>query len=166
MTEINGSESLSGFEVLAFFVADHGVVENGKVYVNGGFFDRVYYPVFPMPLSIAVVSLIKVSPERFQRDYQFIIQMEEADASQPIVRIEGNLRAVPSPDSEPGEPSLVPLAVPLTGLSLPRADEYWFVLYLNNNEAARYRMRAVQVGMVTQILPQTPAGDGGGQQAE
>ncbi len=166
MTEANGIESLSGFEVLAFFTADHAVVENGKVYVNGGFFDTVYNSVFPTPLSIAVVCWIQVLPEQFQRDHRFTVQMNEAGYTQPILKIEGGLRVAPSPDAEPGEPTRVPLAVPLTGFSLPRAGDYWFTLSINDHRVARSRVRARQVGMIGQVLPQTPTGGSSGPQEE
>jgi hypothetical protein len=167
MTETNNGDSLSGFEVLAFFAADHAVVENGKVYVNGGFFDRVYFPVFPAPLaSIAVVGLISVSAQHFQRDHRFIVELQEAGNDTPIVKIEGGFRALPAADAEPGEPNHWPLAVPLSGFSLPRAGDYYFVLSINGNEAARYKVRAMQVGMIAQMLPQTPTGGSDGQQEE
>jgi hypothetical protein len=167
MTEANSEESLSGFRVAAFFAADHAVVENGKLYVNGGFFDRVYYPVFPAPIStLAVVGLIEVPPEQFQRDHTYTIRMEEASSTKPIVKIEGGFRVVPAPDSEPGDPSKVAIAVPLTGFSLPRAGDYWFVLSVNDSELAHYRVRAAQVGVVAQMLPRTPTGDSVEQQEE
>ena len=31
----------------AFFTADHGAVENGKLYVNGGFWNRLGFPSYP-----------------------------------------------------------------------------------------------------------------------
>src|SRR3712207_5850459 len=116
MTEVNSGESLSGFEVLAFFAADHAVVESGKVYVNGGFFDRFYFPVFPAPLaSIAVVGLVRVSAQQFQRDHRFVVELQEEGNDTPIVKIAGGFRALPAPDAGPGEPTNWPLAVPLTG---------------------------------------------------
>ena len=166
MTEVTHTGSSGGFEVLAFFTADHAVVENGKVYVNGGFFDTFYFPAFPASLSIAVVGLIKVAPEQFQRDHLFTVEMEGPGGSKTPLKIEGGFRVAPSPNAEPGDPSLLPLAVPLTGLSLERAGEYWFVLSINGNEVARYRVRALQVGVVTQMLPQTPNGGDSGQQEE
>jgi hypothetical protein len=167
MTESATAGSSDGFEVLAFFTADHAVVESGKVYINGGFFNRVYHPVFPAPLSIAVVCLIEVSAEQFQRDHQFTLDLqEEAGETNPVVSIQGGFRVAPMPDAEPGEPSQVPLAVPLTGLSLPRAGDYWFVLSINGHEVARHKVRAVQVGVITQMLPQTPTGGSVEQQEE
>jgi hypothetical protein len=166
MTETNGSESLSGFKVLAFFTADHAVVENGKVYVNGGFFDRVYHPVFPALLSISVVCWLEISPQRFQRDHRFTLQMKGEGEPQPLVKIEGGLRVAPSPDAEPGEPARVPLAVPLTGFSLPRAGDYWFVLSIDDQEVDRTGIRARQVGVIGQVLPQMPTGGSGESQEE
>lgn len=167
MTETNDGDSLSGFEVLAFFAADHAVVESGKVYVNGGFFDRVYFPAFPAPLtSLAVVGLIRVSAHQFQRDHMFVVELREASYDTPIVKIEGGFRSLPASDAEPGEPANWPLAVPLTGFSLPRAGHYYFVLSINGSEVARYNVRAMQVGVITQMLPQTPTGGSGEPQEE
>lgn len=166
MTEVNGGETLNGFRVLAFFAADHAIVAEGKVYINGGFFERIYHPVFPATLSIAVVGLVQVSAQQFQRDHQFVVELQGEGDEAPLVKIQGAFRALPAPDAEQGEPSQVPLAVPLTGVSLPRAGDYYFVLFINGDEAARYRVRAMQVGVVTQLLPQTPTGGGDEQQEE
>jgi hypothetical protein len=167
MTEAENGKSLSGFESVAFFAADHAVVENGKVYVNGGFFDRVYFPAFPAPLtSIAVVSLIRVSAHQFQRDHNFVVELREAVHDTPIVKIEGGFRTLPAPDAESGESANWPLAVPLTGFSLPRAGHYYFVLSINGSEVARYKVRAMQVGVFAEMLPQTPTGGSDEQQEE
>jgi hypothetical protein len=167
MTETNNGAASNGFEVLAFFAADHAVVENGKVYVNGGFFDRVYFPVYPAPLaSIAVAGLIRVHAQQFQRDHQFVVELQEEGNAEPIVRLEGAFRTLPAPDAELGEPATWPLAVPLSGFSLPRAGNYYFVLSINGSEIARYRVRALQVGVITQMLPQPPAGGSDGPQEE
>jgi hypothetical protein len=167
MTEANNGGTPSGFEVVAFFAADHAAVENGKAYVNGGFFDRVYFPVFPAPIaSIAVVGLIRVSAQQFQREHQFVVELQEGDNDTPIVRLEGGFRTLPAPDAEQGEPAYWPLAIPLSGFSLPRAGNYYFVLSINGDETARYKVRAMQVGVITQMLPQTPTGGSSEQQEE
>jgi hypothetical protein len=167
MTETNNGEFPGGFEVLAFFAADHAIVESGKVYVNGGFFDRVYFPVFPAaPSSISVVALIRVPAHQFQRDHQFVVELQEEGNDTPVVHLEGGFRTLPAPDAGPDEPSLWPLAIPFTGLSLPRAGDYYFVLSINGNEVARYKVRAMQVGVITQMLPQTPSGGNDGPQEE
>jgi hypothetical protein len=167
MTVTNNGESPSGFEVLAFFAADHAAVENGKVYVNGGFFDRVYFAVFPAPIqSIAVVGLIRVHAQQFQRDHQFVLELQVEGNDKPIVKLEGGFRTLPAPDAEPGEPAHWPLAVPLTGFSLPRAGDYYFVLSINGSEVARYKVRAMQAGIITQMPPQTPTGGSGEPQEE
>jgi hypothetical protein len=167
MTEINGGESLSGIEVLAFFTADHAVVENGKAYINGGFFQRFYHPSFPAQISIAVVALIRISPEEFLRDHTFVVEIEDADGNKlPDFRIEGTFRVAPSPDSRPGDPGQMSLAIPLSGVSLPRAGDYWFVLSIDGDEVARYEVRAAQVGVLAPSISQAPPGDGDDSQEE
>ncbi len=60
MTEIKKAASPMDFEALALFTADHATVENGKVYVNGGFWDTIFQPSFPALVSVALVAVIKV----------------------------------------------------------------------------------------------------------
>ena len=168
MTEISGGESLSPFKVLAFFTADHAVVENGKVYVNGGFFDRILQPAYPAQISIAMVAMLEVSPEAFLQDHKFAIEMRDGvgNALPAPVRIEGGLRVAPTPDLGRGEPTKVPLAVPLDGLTVERAGDYLFVLTISGNEVAHYKVRAVQMGMVLQPSSQISSGDSGGSEEE
>ena len=61
MTQTRIGDSSDGFKVLAFFTADHAVVEGGKAYINGAFFERIYQPAFPAQISIAVVVLQRSS---------------------------------------------------------------------------------------------------------
>lgn len=142
------------------------MVENGKVYVNGGFFNRVYNPVFPAALSIAVVALIEVSPEEFLKDHRLKVEMEDASGEKTDLKIEGGFRVAPSPEASPGESAQLPVAVPLTGLSLPRAGDYWFVLSIDDDEISRTKVSASQVGVFTQAPPPTPTGGSGGQKEE
>jgi hypothetical protein len=163
MTEINNVSSSGSFEVLAFFAADHAAVENSKVYVNGGFFDRIYQPAYPAQISIAMVAVLEVSPEAFLQDHKFAIEMtdQQGNTLPTPVRIEGGFRVAPTPDLRPGDPTKLPLAVSLDGLTIERAGNYLFVLKVDGNELDRYEIRAAQVGLVSQPFTQVPGGDGG-----
>ena len=159
--------SSGSFEVLAFFTADHAVEANGKVYINGAFFERVYNTSFPAQLSIAVVALIKIPPEEFLRDHTFTVEIEDDTGDKlPDFKIEAGFRAAPPRDARPGDPAQMPIAIPLSGVSLPRAGDYWFVLSINGNEATRYQVRAAQVGVLTQQFSQIPQGGDDSQEQE
>jgi hypothetical protein len=55
----------------------------------------------------------------------------------------------------PGEPSTLPFAFPLNGVHLERTGDYFFVLSVDGDEIARYRIRAIQLVPV----PQPDEGD-------
>lgn len=167
MTEFAPAGSSDGLEVLAFFTADHAVEVGGKVYINGAFFERVYDTSFPAQVSIAVVALLKISPEEFLRDHTFTVEIEDEGGEKlPDFKIEAGFRIAPPPDAQPGDPAQMPIAIPLSGVSFPRAGDYAFVLSIDGEEVARYGVRAAQVGVIARPLPQAPSGDGDDSQEE
>ena len=132
------------FEALALFTADHAAVENGKVYVNGGFWDILSQPSYPAQISISLVAVIKVPYTAYLEDHRVTVELVDADEERLPLKIEGNVRVSAAPHMNPGEPSTLPLAFPLNGVSLERAGDYWFVLSVDEDELARYRIRAIQ----------------------
>ena len=155
MTEIRKSRSPRDFEALALFMADHAAVEGGKVYVNGGFWDTIRQPSYPAQVYVSLVAVIRVPSTAFLEDHRVLVEMVDADEERLPLKIEGDVRVGPAPHMNPGEPSTLPLTFPLNGLTLERAGDYWFVLSVNGEELARYRIRALQ--MVP--IPQPTDGD-------
>jgi hypothetical protein len=51
------------------------------------------------------------------------------------------------------------MAFPLNGVSLGRAGDYWFVLSVDGDEIARYRIRAVQAPFIQPPLREPNGGD-------
>jgi len=150
MTKIRRPKSPMDFEALALFTADHAAVENGKVYVNGGFWDTIGQASYPAQVSVSLVAVIKVPSRAFLEDHRVTVEMVDADEERLPLTIEGDIRVGPAPHMNPGEPSTLPLAFPLNGVYLERAGDYWFVLSVDGAELARYRIRAVQTVPVSQ----------------
>ncbi len=138
------------FEALALFTADHAAVENGKVYVNGGFWDVLSQPSYPAQVSISLVAIIKVPSTAYLEDHHVAVEMVDADEVRLPLKIEGHVRVSAAPQLSPGEPTTLPLAFPLNGVSIERAGDYWFVLSVDGDELARYRFRALQMVPVPQ----------------
>ena len=138
------------FEALALFTADHAAVENGKVYVNGGFWDVLSQPSYPAQVSISLVAVIKVPSTAYLEDHHITVEMVDADEERLPLKIEGHVRVSAAPHMSPGEPTTLPLAFPLNGVSIERAGDYWFVLSVDGDELARYRIRALQMVPVPQ----------------
>ena len=149
MTEKKAASPMD-FQALALFAADHAAVENGKVYVNGGFWDTIFQPTYPAQVSISLVAVVKVPSRAFLEDHRVTVEMVDADEERLPLRIEGDVRVGPTPHMSPGDPSILPLAFPLNGVSLERAGDYWFVLSVDGDELTRYRIRAVQTVPVSQ----------------
>jgi hypothetical protein len=83
-------------------------------------------------------------------DHRVTVEMVDADEECLPLKIEGSVRVGAAPHLNSGEPSTLPLAFPLNGVYLERAGDYWFVLSVDGDEIARYRIRAVQTVPVQQ----------------
>jgi hypothetical protein len=162
MTRKKAANPLTDFEALAFFTADYAAVESGKAYVSGGFWDQLNLPAYPAQVSLALVAVIKVPSRAYLEDHKITIGMIDADNNALPLRIEGNLRVGAAPHLKPGDPTTVPMAFPLYGLTLEHAGDYWFILSIDGKEKARYRIRAVQVvGANPPAASEAPGGSSG-----
>jgi hypothetical protein len=153
MTERRSAKSLMDFEALALFTADHAAEENGKVYVNGGFWNSITFPTYPARVAFSLVAVIRVPARAFLENHQITIEIVDADEERLPFRIDGKMRVGAPAHMKPGDPALVPMAFPLNGLTLQQAGDYWFVLSIDGNELKRYHVRAIQSVPVPQQLP-------------
>lgn len=137
---------VEGFKALGFFTADHAVVENGKVYANGAYFQNLGFPAFPATLPAAsVVAVIQVPWHANNHDHQFEVRLVDSDGrAVPNFQINGNFRGAPGPEMKYGEPGLMAVAIPLFGLQFERQGEYSFILVVDTIELARYVVKVRQ----------------------
>jgi hypothetical protein len=167
MTEDRTDGSSSGLASVAFFAADHAVVENGKAYINGGFWDRILETSYPAQISVSLVAVVHVPAEATLGSHRLAVEMEDANRKKlPNLRIEGEFRLGGMRRLEPDEPTILPVAFPLDGLTIERAGDYWFVLSVDGDEIDRFRVRALQGGVVAMQPPQAPVIGGDATQAE
>jgi hypothetical protein len=138
---------VEGFKSLGFFAADHAVVENGKVYANGAYIQALNLPTFPFTLPpIVLVAVIQVPWHANNSDHQFEIHFVDSDGKPvPNFQVAGNFRGSAAPDMKYGEPGVMPVAVPLFGLTFEQPGDYSFILQVDQRELARYTVRARQV---------------------
>lgn len=156
----NASAAIStDIEALAFFSADHATVENGKVYVNGGFWDRINQPSYPAIISLSVVAVLRIPFRAYHQDHRFEVGMEDADGQKLSLNIEGEFRVGAGPDMRLGDPTIMPVAVALNGVTIEKAGDYSFVLSIDGSEIARYQVRAAQIGTVPIQGGSTPPPD-------
>jgi hypothetical protein len=161
MTQTAEHNPLTDFEALAFFTADYAAVESGKAYVSGGFWDQLNFPAYPAQVSIVLVAVVRVPARAYLEDHMITVGMIDADNNPLPLRIEGSLRVGAAPHLQPGDPTIVPMAFPLNGMTIEHAGDYVFVLAIDGQEKARYKIRALQIGPVPPAPSEAPGGESG-----
>src|SRR5215469_648297 len=120
----------------AFFLADHAVVENGKLYVNGGFWNLVNSATFPVARSFAVAAVLHIPWRRHHQGHAFAVTFQDADGGKLPARFDGQFRV--------GNFTIMPIAAFVTNFVLDRPGDYAALLEVDGDELARWRFRAVE----------------------
>jgi len=145
-------EAITRTSVLAFFAADHVAVSDNKMYVNGGFFNLLRFPVFPATLpTLGIGVVLQIPFQDTMHNHVFRIGMRGPEHQELPVRIEGQFRTTPSHEAEFGEPNIVPFGVTIPNVQIAAPGAYQLEYLLDNQLMATYRMRAFQVPMVMTI---------------
>ncbi|MHB1592748.1 MAG: DUF6941 family protein [Streptosporangiaceae bacterium] len=128
----------------AFFLADHAAVENGKLYVNGGFWNQVGSPSYPAVRSFGVAAVLHIPWRQHHLDHSFAVTFEDADGQMLPARFEGQFRVGTAPDMRMGDFTVMPLAAFVTNFVLDRPGDYAARLEVDGAEVARWRFRAIE----------------------
>ncbi len=136
---------------LAFFLADHGVVENGKAYINGGFWNQLGFPSFPVIHSFAIVAVLEVPWCAYHQKHTFGVWFQDADNKKMPGRFEGEFQVRAAPDMRVGDPTVMPIAAVVNNFVFQRPGDYTCVLEVDGTEINRWRFRAVQA--MSPLLP-------------
>ena len=94
----------------AFFTADHGAVESGKLYVNGGFWNRLNFPSYPQVHTFTVCAVIHIPWRAHHQGHTFAIYFEDADGQITPNRLEGKFQIGTAPDMRSGDATEFPIA--------------------------------------------------------
>ena len=141
----------------AFFLADHAVVENGKLYVNGGFWNQVYSPAYPVVRAFGVAAVLHLPWHQHHKDHVFAVTFEDADGRALPARFDGQFRVGTAPNMRLGDFTIMPVAAYATNFVLERPGDYLALLQVDDVELARWRFRAVET---KEPAPGTQAGAG------
>ena len=131
-------------QALAFFTADHAAVAEGKLYVNGGCWDKLQFPRYPQAFPMAVVAVLLIPYRAYHQDHRFGIDLEDADGRE-LLHVEGQFRVGTDPAMRVGDPTVMPFAVPVNTMAVQKPGDHAFVFRVDGTEIARYRLRAVQI---------------------
>jgi Family of unknown function (DUF6941) len=154
MTEQPMPEEIQAY---AFFLADHAVVENGKLYVNGGFWNQVYSADYPVVRTFGLAAVLHIPWRKHHLGHDFEVTFEDADSRPLAARFEGQFMVSTSPAMRVGDFTVMPVAAFVTNFVLGRPGDYAAVLHVDGAELARWRFRAIEAPAP---VPGTGAGPG------
>ena len=146
------------FRVLAFCPADHAEVVNGKLYMNGGFWGRLNFPLFPQMLPpMSLVAVLEVPFSAYHAEHTLALAVEDADGKPLPMHVDATFRVGADAQMQYGDPTVMPLAVPVTNLVIPAPGDYRFTLTVDGELLERYSIRAQQVAVPVQLnVPPPP----------
>jgi hypothetical protein len=161
MTDTAGGTTVQDFEVQAFFPADHAVTAQGKLYVNGGFWDQLRFPGYPATLpQVSLVAVVRVPFHRYHADHKMSFALEDADGQPLPARVDGEFRVGAAPELHFGDPTLMQLAVQIASLEIPSPGAYVFTFAIDGEPMARYSFQARLIAMpMTFNLAEAPPTD-------
>ena len=131
-------------QAFAFFLADHVVVENGKLYVNGGFWNQVYSAEYPVARAFGLAAVLHIPWRKHHQGHAFTVTFEDADGRPLTARFEGQFRVETAPNMRVGDFTVMPVAAFVTNFVLDRPGDYAALLEVNGTELARWRFRAIE----------------------
>ena len=91
-------------------IADHADIAGGKLYLNGGGWDRYQMGTFPAQLRLAVAVGIRVDWDETNRATPVRVTVEDDDGTE-LVSVNGSANVGRPPRLTPGSSQLIQMAV-------------------------------------------------------
>jgi hypothetical protein len=131
--------------VAAFLLADHAEAVNGKLYVIGGAFNRLYAggapPVVHPHLSVATVLTIPWPATGMSHNVSLTLEDADGQLLLPMGALEAAFEVSRPVGMKDGDESLVPFVFDINGLELGRFGDYLFRLHVDGRPLGEARFR-------------------------
>lgn len=119
-------------------LADAAYVGDGKLFIHGAGWDRIYAASFPAShASMAVAVIISVGYDEALTDHQLEVKLLDTEGNL-LGAVAGGAFNVGHPaGAVRGAPSQVPLQFTFTGITFPAPGAYEWVVEINGERLAR-----------------------------
>jgi Family of unknown function (DUF6941) len=112
-------------QLKALVLCDFAQVREGLLFVQSGGLTRLVAPKFPAKFPCRVAALIYSPPDEAGAAHRVVMRVKAASSATVIATINVALHETAPPRGlAPGEGRLVPIVVPLGGVTFPAAGEY------------------------------------------
>jgi hypothetical protein len=144
MTDEAEQVGVAGMEWMYLILADGAQVQNGKLYVLGGGWDRLQFPEYPKTLPVAIALGIRVPWGETNRQHTLEIRGLTADNDQELFRVDGQFET----GRPPGTPAGMPMSFQATmqlPLHVPGPGQYYLRATIDGRHEHRVPYFAVQI---------------------
>jgi hypothetical protein len=109
----------------ALVLCDFAQVREGLLFVQSGGLTRLVSTTFPAMFNCHVAALVAVPPDEAGAAHEMVMKIKHVETATVVASINVALHESPVPPGLlPGETRLVPVVVPMTGLSFAPEGEY------------------------------------------
>ena len=134
---VTGAE-MTAVQVDYLLLADAAQVQNGKLYLLGGGWDRLQFQEYPQSLQIAVILGVMVPWSETNRRHTFRLVGRTADADQELFKAEGEFEVGRPPGTPQAMPQIFQVALQIP-LNVPRPGSYEVVGDIDDGKATKRR---------------------------
>lgn len=110
-------------KVQAAILSDVAYIRDGLVYLLAGGINRVTTEL-PGSLNVALTVMVELEATEFSQNHAINVKIVHADSTTRVGEAVGQFHSGDTSKLGPGEPMLLPLVVPLKGISLPMHGPY------------------------------------------
>jgi hypothetical protein len=107
------STSLRRMDVRSLVLCDFAQVRDGLMTIVSGGVTRVRPQVYPATFGLHVAVMLELSPDDFGQPHECRVSVAAAETSTKLVEMLTSFVQEPHPSAQPGEPMVIPLAIPL-----------------------------------------------------
>lgn len=135
----------------AFFLADHAEAINGKLYVTGGCWDRIFVQNLPARHNhMSIVFSLVVPWTATNEKHQMLITLEDADGKNILPgELKGDFEMGRPPGWRPGDDANMLGVFNINDLQFEKDGRYAFILKIDGEPIARCPLLIQKLSLAT-----------------
>lgn len=119
---------------------------DGKLYIFGGRWDRIYAATVPAAHPMmTIVLIIELEYTEALKDHALDVVLRTADGTEVGPRATASLRVGHPPDLEPGSSMTLPITIDQPGIKFPSFGRYEWVISLDGETRGRLPISVMQI---------------------
>jgi hypothetical protein len=126
-------------------LADAATVADGKLYIHGGGWDRLFATAFPtMHPSMAVAVQVEVDFGEALVDHRIDVRLVDVDGAPVGPTASGTFNVGHAPGATPGAPAFVPMALTFATVPFAAPGRFEWVVEIDDVPLARLPLSVLQ----------------------